>query len=32
VRATTTLRIETGTAGIPAATAEKVTPKAVAVK
>jgi hypothetical protein len=32
VRATTTLRIETGTAGIPAAAAEKVTPKAVAVK
>jgi len=29
VRATTTLRIETGTASIPASTAEKVTPKEV---
>jgi hypothetical protein len=32
VRATTTLRIETGTASIPAASAEKVTPKEVAAQ
>jgi hypothetical protein len=32
VRATTTLRIETGAASIPAATAEKVTPKKVAAQ